>query len=82
MTSPGEILVYTTFTCGQCWALKLWLKRQHISFREIRIEDDAEARSFVRRVSGGYASVPTVVLPDGRVLVEPIPAQVRAALAP
>lgn len=76
-----EVVIYTTVTCGQCWALKLWLKRERIAFREIGIEDDAQARRFVRGVSGGYTSVPTVVLPNGRVLVEPTHAQVRAALA-
>lgn len=75
-----EVIIYTTLTCGQCWALKLWLKRERIPFREIGIENDAEARRFVRGVSGGYTSVPTVVLPNGRVLVEPSTARVRAAL--
>jgi mycoredoxin len=81
MTASTEILVYTTRSCGQCWALKAWLKREHIDFREIQIEDDAAARQFVRGVADGYMSVPTVVLPDGRVLVEPSPAQVQASLA-
>jgi len=76
-----ELVVYTTPTCGQCWALKLRLKRERIAFREIGIENDAAARRFVRGVSGGYTSVPTVVLPSGRVLVEPSYTQVRAALA-
>ncbi len=77
----GELIVYTTVTCGQCWALKHWLTRERIPFREIGIENDAEARRFVRRISRGYASVPTVVLPNGRILVEPSFPQVRAALA-
>lgn len=79
--SSGELLVYTTVTCGQCWFLKLWLKRQRIPYREIGIENDDEARRFVRRVADGYMSVPIVVLPDGRTLVEPTHAQVQAALA-
>jgi glutaredoxin len=80
-SSDAELLIYTTLTCGQCLALKLWLERGQILFREIAIEEDPEARRFVRVVSGGYTSVPTVVLPNGRVLVEPTYAQVRAALA-
>lgn len=80
MDPNDELTVYTTITCGQCSALKLWLKHERIPFREVGIENDAEARRFVRGVSGGYASVPTVVLPDGRVLVEPSHLQLRAAL--
>ena len=82
MDPTGELRIYTTVTCGQCWVLKLWLKRQAIPYKEIGIENDAEARRFVRRVADGYMSVPTVVLPDGRVLVEPTHAQMQAALAP
>lgn len=83
VTDPtGELRIYTTVTCGQCWFLKLWLKRQGIGYNEIGIENDAEARRFVRRIANGYMSVPIVVLPDGRVLVEPTHAQVRAGLAP
>lgn len=80
MDPNAELVVYTTITCGQCWALKLWLKRERIAFREIGIENDADARRFVRGASGGYMSVPTVVLPNGRVLVEPTHSQVRTAL--
>lgn len=80
MTSSNELRVYTTQTCGQCWSLKAWLTREQIAFREIQIEDDPEARRFVREAAGGQMSVPTVILPDGRALIEPTPAQVRAAL--
>jgi mycoredoxin len=81
VTTPRTALVvYTTRTCGQCWALKSWLKSRQIAFDEIDIEDDPDARGFVRKAAGGYASVPTVVLPDGRVLVEPSHRDVAAAL--
>lgn len=81
VTNNGrELVVYTTLTCGQCWALKSWLERRRIAFREIRIEDDPEARRFVRAAAAGYASVPTVAFPDGRILVEPSHGDVEAAL--
>ncbi len=73
-------MIYTTVTCGQCWVLKLWLKRHGVPYIEIGIENDDEARRFVRRVAAGYMSVPVVVLPDGRVLVEPSHAELQAAL--
>jgi mycoredoxin len=69
-TSAAELVVYTTRTCGQCWALKAWLRTRRVAFREI-----------VRKAAGGYMSVPTLLLPDGRVLVEPSHGEVAAALA-
>ena len=80
VNEPAELVVYTTRTCGHCWSLKQWLKREAIGYREIEIEDDPEAQRFIREAAGGYMSVPTVVFPDGQVLIEPSPAQVRAIL--
>jgi mycoredoxin len=80
-SEAAELVVYTTGTCGQCWALKSWLKTRQVAFREIDIEDDPDARRLVRKAAGGYLSVPILVLPDGRVLVEPRHDEVAAALA-
>lgn len=81
VTAARELLVYTTATCGHCWSLKRWLTGEQIAFREIEISDDPAAQQLVRTVAGGYMSVPTVVFPDGTVLIEPSPAQVRASLS-
>jgi mycoredoxin len=37
----------------------------------VGLEGDAEATDFVIRINNGYKSVPTIVFPDGAVLVEP-----------
>ncbi len=47
------------------------LERHNISFEWIDIEEDAAAMTYVQQVNGGYRSVPTIVFPDGSVLVEP-----------
>ena len=81
VNAAPELVVYTTATCGHCWSLKRWLKGEHIAFREIDITDDPAAQQFVRTAANGYMSVPTVVFPNGTVLVEPSPAQVLASLS-
>jgi glutaredoxin len=44
------------------------------------IRKDAEAAVQLRQLTGGYESVPTVVLPGGQVLVEPGVMALRRAL--
>jgi len=73
--------MYTTQWCGFCRNLKKQLAREGIEMAEVDIERDPVAREFVMSVNGGNQTVPTVVLPDGTVLVNPSAAQVRERLA-
>jgi mycoredoxin len=77
----GDLIMYTTPWCGFCRNLKKQLAREGIEMTEIDIEQDAEACEFVMSVNGGNQTVPTVVLPDGTVLVNPSAVQVRERLA-
>ena len=47
------------------------LDREGIDYEEIDIDKDPAAAATVLEINGGYMSVPTLILPDGRVLVEP-----------
>ncbi len=47
------------------------LDREGIDYEEIDIEEDPAAAATVLDINGGYMSVPTLIFPDGRVLVEP-----------
>lgn len=40
-------------------------------FFEIDISGDQKAREFIRQINHGNESVPTIIFPDGTVLVEP-----------
>ena len=44
--------------------------QQHPYLR-IGLEGNQDATEFVMKVNNGYRSVPTIVFPDGSVLVEP-----------
>lgn len=79
MTSP-ELMMYTTRWCGDCILTRRLLREWGVSYREIDIAEHDEAREFVRRAAKGYLSVPTLVFADGRVLVEPSPAELQSAL--
>jgi mycoredoxin len=63
--------MYTTTWCGYCVRLKRALEREGIEFDEVDIEVDPAAADYVMAVNGGHATVPTIVLPDGRALTNP-----------
>jgi len=42
-----------------------------IPYQWIDIDKDPEARSYVEEVNHGFRSVPTIIFPDGSMLVEP-----------
>jgi mycoredoxin len=70
----GQLIMYTTQWCGFCRNLKKQLAREGIEMAEVDIE-------FVMSVNGGNQTVPTVVFPDGTVMVNPSAAQVRERVA-
>ena len=67
------IKIYVTTWCGDCRMAKRWFDSHGIPYEYINIEEDDKAAEFVARVNGGYKSVPTIVFPDGSILVEPTP---------
>lgn len=76
-----EITVYSTSWCGDCKVAKAVLDRRGITYRWVDIDREPEAIEAVLRLNGGYRTVPTIVFPDGRVLVEPSRRQLEEALA-
>jgi mycoredoxin len=68
---PGRPRIYTTKRCSDCLATKTVLDRLGVVYDEIDIDEDDESAATVLAINGGFRTVPTLVLPDGRVLVEP-----------
>jgi mycoredoxin len=73
--------MYTTQWCAFCRRLKSQLARDGITMTEVDIERDPAAADYVMTVNGGNQTVPTVVFPDGSVLVNPSAAQVKKRMA-
>src|SRR5579875_538399 len=67
----GTITMYATTWCGDCRMAKRWFDSHGIAYNYIDIEKDEQAAETVMRLNGGMRSVPTIVFPDGSVLVEP-----------
>ena len=77
----SSLTMYTTSWCGYCFRLKMVLKAEGISFKEIDIEADPSAAEFVASVNGGNETVPTLKFADGSTLTNPSGADVKAKLA-
>ena len=69
--TPSQIVMYVTETCGDCLRVKAFFEANNIPHQRVFLEGNEEATEFVTQINGGYRSVPTLVFPDGTVLVEP-----------
>jgi len=70
-TTAEKVKMYATTWCGDCRMAKRWFDARGIAYDYINIEEDEDAAEYVVRVNGGSRSVPTIIFPDGSVLVEP-----------
>ena len=79
-TDPNEIVVYATRWCFDCKRSEKFLRKNRIEFRKVDIDQDPEGREYVMKVNDGSRSVPTIVFPDGSILVEPSNAELAEKL--
>ena len=70
-TTQESIKMYATAWCGDCRMAKRWFDSHDIPYQYINIEEDDSAAEYVVRVNKGMQRVPTIVFPDGSILVEP-----------
>ena len=69
--TPSQIVIYATEYCSDCMRAKRFFEANNIPYTRILLEDNHEAAEFVMKVNNGFRSVPTIIFPDGSVLVEP-----------
>jgi mycoredoxin len=80
-SETDRITVYATTWCGDCHRARRVLDRHSARYRWIDVDQDEEAAGEVLRINRGLRSVPTILFPDGSVLVEPSDAELEAKLA-
>ena len=76
----NSIIVYSTNWCPDCHRAKRFLGEQRIPYVNVDIEQDSEAMAYVEQVNDGMRIIPTIVFPDGDILVEPSNAALAAKL--
>jgi mycoredoxin len=47
----------------------------------VKLEGNSKATDFVMKINDGYQSVPTIVFPDGSILVEPHWEELKAKIS-
>jgi len=80
MTSDPEIRVYSTKYCPDCRRAKKILNRRGVPYTDIDVGKDAEGLAYIEQVNDGKRIVPTIVFPDGDILVEPSNQELDAKL--
>jgi mycoredoxin len=76
----ARLTMYTTRWCGDCRLARRVLDKHGIDYHLVDITDDAKARRYVEEINGGYRSVPTIVFPSLRVIVEPTEVELESSL--
>jgi thioredoxin reductase (NADPH) len=75
-----KIIIYSAVWCPDCKRAKKFFGEHRIQYENIDIEQTPEAVAFVEKVNNGMRSIPTIVFPDGSILVEPSNAQLSEKL--
>jgi mycoredoxin len=70
-TATDQIVMYTTEYCSDCIRVKRFFEANSIPHLRVGLEGNTEATNFVMKINNGYKSVPTIIFPDGSILVEP-----------
>ena len=74
------ITLYTSNWCAHAMSVEGFLQKNDITVNMINIDGNPEARERLIENNGGYASVPTLIFPDGTKLTEPSFGQLREKL--
>lgn len=74
------IVVYGRPSCPTVPPVLRLLDEAGVAYEYVNVRQDFEAAARLRQITGGYESVPTLVFPDGRTLIEPGTAALRSAL--
>jgi mycoredoxin len=75
-----EILVYSAPWCGDCRVAKRIFEEYGLDYKLVNVDNDMEAQRRVQEINNGYRSIPTILFPSGRVVVEPTGPELILAL--
>jgi len=71
MENPKIIVMYGAPWSDDCRKIKNYLDARTIPYVYVNMEEHPSAADEVTQLTNGYQKIPTIVFPDGTVLVEP-----------
>jgi len=66
-----KIIMYGAAWCGDCRRAKQIFQAEGVAYEWIDLAEHPEAAATVEKINHGNRSVPTILFPDGDVMVEP-----------
>lgn len=81
MTDQNKIIMYGTRWCGDTRRSRKILDNIKVEYDWINIDQDPEAEVYVKKINKGFRSVPTILFPDGTILVEPSDNELKEKLS-
>jgi mycoredoxin len=75
--TPSGIVMYATEYCGDCKRARAFFEENQIAYLKVGLEGNEKAVNFVKTINKGNRSVPTIIFPDGSILVEPSQEELR-----
>ena len=75
-----RIKVYGAPWCPDCKRSKQFLGEQRVPYEWIDVDEDAQGLRYIEEVNQGKRIIPTILFPDGSILVEPSNAQLAQKL--
>ena len=76
---PG-IRLYGAEWCPDCHRSRNYLDSRSVAYEYVNVDGDDDAQNYVKQVNDNRLIIPTIVFPDGSVLVEPSNAELARKL--
>ena len=80
MEYSKTITVYGANWCSDCRRSKRLLDSKNINYQWIDVDNNEKALETVKSLNNGKRILPTIVFPDGDILVEPTDSELSAKL--
>lgn len=77
---PSKITIYSTVWCPDCKRAKSFFGEHRVQYENVDIEENPKGITFVEKLNKGMRVIPTIIFPDGEILVEPSNAQLAEKL--